>query len=164
MLTQGDKLIGVFSRALTKTQQNYTVSERGLLAILEALKQFRCIVFNSKITVMTDHMNLLTSKDINSNRFQRWKLLLNEYDIVLKYTKGSENTVADTLSRCYLLRIPTHKEWSIQIQKLQEKVFEDIQVKQGVLKLENPLNKENEALWTTHSQKIFIPEEAQESF
>ena len=49
-------------------------------------------------TVFTDHKNL-TTKNFNTDRVMRWRLLLEEYGPELKYLEGHKNIVADALSR-----------------------------------------------------------------
>ncbi len=41
VITQGSKLIAIFSRKLTEMQQHYSVTKIELLAILETLKEFK---------------------------------------------------------------------------------------------------------------------------
>lgn len=75
VLTQGESIIGFFSRKLSPAQTRYTVSEKELLAVIEALKHFKSIVYLSRINIQTDHSNLLYNTDLENNRSQRWKLL-----------------------------------------------------------------------------------------
>ncbi len=54
----------------------------------------------SKITVYTDHKNLMQDAlGLTSDRVYRWRLLLEEYGPTIKYIKGIHNTVADAISR-----------------------------------------------------------------
>ena len=57
-----------------------------------------------KIKVYTDHnpLNFLkTMKNKNKNqRLVRWSLALQEYNLEIQHIPGSENVVADALSRC----------------------------------------------------------------
>lgn len=101
VLTQGTKIIGFYSKKFTPAQTRYTVTEKELLAITESLSHFKNLVYLSPITVYTDHSNILFDTDPSSNRAQRWKLALEEYDLVLKYKPGAANIMADHLSRCF---------------------------------------------------------------
>lgn len=86
-LTQGESIIGLNSKTLTKTQSNYTTTEKELFAIIKSLKHFWTTVFNSKVNAFTDHQNLTHPNTITSNRFQRWMLLLGEYDVDIHYIR-----------------------------------------------------------------------------
>lgn len=95
------KVISLISRGLNKAERNYTVSEIEMLSVVFALTKFREYVLGRKITIVTDHKALeflLTSK-LTSNRLTRWILYIQEYDFEIKYRKGSENIIADFLSR-----------------------------------------------------------------
>lgn len=101
VLKQNNKLIALYSKKFSAVQQRYTVSEKELLAVIESLKYFKNLIYLSEIEVKTDHKNLIHNNlDPQTNRMQRWKLLLSEYDIKWKYIKGQDNTAADLLSRC----------------------------------------------------------------
>ena len=103
VLVQNGHLIGVFSSKLTSAQENYTVSEKEFLAVIESLKHFNHFIYGSKIEIFTDHINNTFDSTVNNNRIQRWKILLSDYDYELKYYTGKENRAADFLSRCYRL-------------------------------------------------------------
>ena len=98
-----DRVICYFSKKLSKCQQNYSTIEKECLSLLLALQHFDVYlnVTLHPILVYTDH-NPLTflHKMANKNqRLTRWSLQLQEYDIVIKHIKGSENVIADALSR-----------------------------------------------------------------
>ena len=83
---------------MNSAQHNYTTTEKELLSIVEALKEFRNILLGHQITVYTDHKNL-THKILNTERVMRWRLILEEFGTELKYIKGENNVVADDLFR-----------------------------------------------------------------
>ncbi|RVX05697.1 Retrovirus-related Pol polyprotein from transposon 17.6 [Vitis vinifera] len=81
--------------------ENYTTTEKELLAVVFALDKFRAYLVGSSIVVFTDHSALkylLTKQDAKA-RLIRWILLLQEFNLQIRDKKGVENVVADHLSR-----------------------------------------------------------------
>lgn len=92
-----------FSRRLTSSERNYDVGDRELLAVKEALQEWRHWLEGAEIPffVYTDHKNLeylRTAKRVNP-RQARWALFFNRFTFSLSYRPGSKNTKADALSR-----------------------------------------------------------------
>ncbi|GJS15915.1 putative nucleotidyltransferase, ribonuclease H [Tanacetum coccineum] len=89
------------SKTLNSAQQNYTVTEKELLAVVFAFDKFRSYLVLSKTVVFTDHaaIKYLFSKQDAKPRLIRWILLLQEFDIEIKNKKGAENITANHLSR-----------------------------------------------------------------
>ena len=100
VITQDNRPIAFFSRKLSKMQQKYRVTEIELLAIVEALKEFKGMLWVQDIKVYTDHKNLTRDAlGLTSDRIYHWWLLLEEYAPKIIYVKGIHNTVADAILR-----------------------------------------------------------------
>ena len=89
------------SKTLNPAQENYTTTEKEMLAVVFAFDKFRSYLVLSKTLVYTDHAALkyLLNKPDAKPRLLRWVLLLQEFDIEIVDKKGVENVAADHLSR-----------------------------------------------------------------
>nr|GFA45485.1 reverse transcriptase domain-containing protein [Tanacetum cinerariifolium] len=89
------------SKTMTEAQIHYTTTEKEMLAVVYAFEKFRPYLVLSKSIVYTDYSALkyLLNKQNAKTRLLRWVLLLQEFDITIRDKKGSENLVADHLSR-----------------------------------------------------------------
>ncbi len=95
------KAISFASRSLNKAERNYSTSHKECLAVIYGVRKFRMYIEYSPFVVETDHQALkwLMSQKEPTGRLARWALDLQEFDIEIKYRKGSENQLADALSR-----------------------------------------------------------------
>ena len=100
VVSQNQKPIAFFSRKLNFAQRNYTVTKKGLLAIVETLKEFRYILYGHRVIVYTDHKNLCsTTAQHEGQRVMRQRLIMEEYGIEIRHIEGEKNYTADALSR-----------------------------------------------------------------
>lgn len=98
---QNDKPVCFASRTLSDTEVNYSTIEKEMLAIIWAVQYYRPYLFGTKFTIVTDHKPLtwlMNFKQPNS-KVIRWRLQLLEYDFEVVYKNGSQNVIADALSR-----------------------------------------------------------------
>lgn len=102
VLSQGKQPITFISRTLSATEQNYATNEKELLAIVWALQKLRNFLYGiADLTIYTDHQSLkyaISEKNPNS-KLKRWKCLIEEFGAKIEYKPGSENIIADALSR-----------------------------------------------------------------
>lgn len=94
------RMISAYSKRLDTAQQNYTITERELLAIVKACEHFKHYLWGKEFELHTDHKALTylqTCKD-PTLRLLRWALSLQQFDIKIVYIKGGDN-IADCLSR-----------------------------------------------------------------
>jgi hypothetical protein len=105
IITQKDKPLAFYSRKLTDPQTRYTVTELELLAILEMLCEYKCILLGHLITIYTDHKNL-TFSNFTTNRVNCWRLIVEEYGPKIVYLPGKRNIIANALSHLPKLNDP----------------------------------------------------------
>lgn len=97
--------IAFHSARLSDAERNYPVGEQELLAVISALRKWRCYLEGAKggVTVVTDHLpnTFLDTKSAEqlSRRQVRWQLELSRINPNWVYEKGQTNA-ADPLSRC----------------------------------------------------------------
>ncbi|KAG7357555.1 reverse transcriptase RNA-dependent DNA polymerase [Nitzschia inconspicua] len=99
VLMQGKKTLAFFSKKLNKAQRNYSVGEKEMLSIVEALKEFRTMIYGYPIDIHTDHKNWTHDKTFRNARVMNWRMFLEDYAPSLHYVKGESNEIADALSR-----------------------------------------------------------------
>jgi len=95
--------VAFHSRKLNPAERNYQIHDKGLLAILEAFKEWNhyLVGADKHVTVYTDHQNLqnfLTTKVWNQRQI-RWAQRLADYHFKIVYRLGKRGGKPDALSR-----------------------------------------------------------------
>ncbi|CAA9998761.1 unnamed protein product, partial [Nesidiocoris tenuis] len=104
VLLQNNQPVAYSSKALTKSQLNYSQLEKEATAILVGCKKFHSYIWgNRSLVIETDHKPLeaIFKKPLHSApaRLQRIMFEIMPYSPSIQYKKGSELYVADALSR-----------------------------------------------------------------
>ena len=111
-IMQKGRPLAFYSRTLTAPQKAYTTGEQELLSIVEALKEFRNLLFGQRIVVHADHKNILYA-NLDNQRIIRWRCLVEEYGATFEHIAGSKNVVADALSRLETCSKPSVPEGTV---------------------------------------------------
>ena len=105
-LMQEGQPVTYASRSLTKAEQNYSQIEKELRAQVFGMEHNHQYVYGRKVTLWTDHkpLEIIAKKPLAAapKRLQRLMMRLTQYDVEIKYRRGPEMYLADTLSRAYL--------------------------------------------------------------
>ncbi len=102
---QGPQPVAYMSRKHSPAERNYMTREKELLAIVEALREWRHYFAGKEVTVFTDHDSLrylMTQTLPLTGRMARWLEQTQEFDLKIGYVPGKANVVADALSRMQL--------------------------------------------------------------
>jgi hypothetical protein len=148
------------SRKLQPPERNLAPYDRELLALIHALLKWKHLLLGAKLTVHTDQhaLKYLLSSPTRTSRQERWLAELMRFMPDIKYVKGSDNVVADALSRRADLAslVLTSLLPSALLVEVRDTCIKDPAslrlLAQGTL-----VNREG-LLYTVDSDKLFIPE------
>lgn len=105
--TQALRPIAFASSVLSKTEQNYSATERELLGVVTAFNKFHDYLFLRPVKLYFDHaplLPLIVKGRGTTRRLARMLPALSEYDVEPFYIPGPTNQCADALSRLHHLR------------------------------------------------------------
>ena len=106
VLLQDNQPVAFSSRSLTDAETRYAQIEKEMLSIVHGCIKFHHFIFGKHVTIYNDHKPLedIYRKPLLSTpmRIQRMRLRLQWYDITVKYRRGKDMELPDTLSRAQL--------------------------------------------------------------
>jgi len=105
--------VAYISKSLNKTERNYEIHDKEMLAVIHCLEAWRYFLegSRSKFKVWTDHKNLeyfMSNQKLNC-RQARWALYLLRFNFILKHISESKMGKADGLSR--------RLDWEVGVEK-----------------------------------------------
>ena len=105
VLLQDRQPIAYFSEKLTGATRNYQTYDKELFALIRVLKTWQHYIWPKEFVIHSDHAALahLKSQATLSRRHARWVEFMETFPYVVRHKKGSDNVVADALSRRYVL-------------------------------------------------------------
>ena len=95
------KVIYYASKTFNKAQENYSTTEKEMLAMVFSCEKFRPYILGSHVIIHTNQaaIKYLMVKKDSKPRITIWVLLLQEFDIKIKDKKENDNVIVDHLSR-----------------------------------------------------------------
>ena len=101
VLMQEGHPIAFLSKALSVKNLGLSIYEKELLALVMAVTKWRHYLVGSHFIIRTDHQSLkyLLDQKLNTTIQHKWMTKLLGLDYEIQYKKGTNNQVADALSR-----------------------------------------------------------------
>jgi hypothetical protein len=99
----GWRPLSFYSKKLSATEERYSAFDRELWAVFSGIRHFRYLLEGRQFHVLTDHKPLTTAlhrvSEPWSAKQQRQLAYIAEYTADIRYIAGTDNVVADALSR-----------------------------------------------------------------
>ena len=97
-----EKVIAYGSRTMSKSERNYCVTDRELLAVKYFVDYYKHYLLGRTFVVRSDHQALkwLFSLKEPKNRIARWIEILSAFSFSIEYRPGKKHGNADSMSRC----------------------------------------------------------------
>ncbi|OMJ26285.1 Transposon Ty3-G Gag-Pol polyprotein [Smittium culicis] len=106
-----ERVIAYASRALSKHESNYSITNLEGLGVVWSIKKFHHFLWGRRFQLKTDHsalIKLFSEKEV-TGRLARWSMILRQYDFEIIAIKGKNNP-SDCLSRLVDEKLPSNLE------------------------------------------------------
>lgn len=93
--------VAFFSKKFSTAERAYSTVEKECLALVWAVRKFHVYLYGVEFVLETDHepLTFIDRAKMTNSRIMRWSLMLQSYRFRLNAIKGSDNVIADYLSR-----------------------------------------------------------------
>ena len=91
--------IAFISKSLSATHINWSTIQKEAYAIFYCCQRLDYLIRDRKFTIYTDQMSLTYMIEIPTSMITRWFIAMQELDFTVHFVKGSDNELADALSR-----------------------------------------------------------------
>nr|KYP36144.1 Retrotransposable element Tf2 [Cajanus cajan] len=107
VLLQGGHPISYFSEKLKGAPLNYHTYDKELYALVRALQTWEHYLIPKEFFIHSDHESLkyLRGQGKLNKRHAKWVEFLEQFPYVIKYKKGKNNIVVDSLSRRHIFLV-----------------------------------------------------------
>jgi transposase InsO family protein len=141
------------SRGLNKAERRYSTIERELMGIIFATQKFKYYLLGRRSIAYCDHkpIQYLNNLTIENARLTRFRLKLAEFDLQIKWRKGSDNAVPDALSR-----IEQYEPEGIHTEELIEEIFAIESKLSNIEKMNEPITYIDGNMWQAREPNICV--------
>ena len=93
--------VAYYSKKFSQRERSYSTIEKECLALIWGVRKFQIYLYGVEFVLETDHQPLvfLDSAKYTNGRIMRWSLFLQSYRFRIHAIKGTDNVVADYMSR-----------------------------------------------------------------
>nr|GEZ67806.1 reverse transcriptase domain-containing protein [Tanacetum cinerariifolium] len=107
ILSQNQRPIAFFSEKLNDTRRKYSTYDKKFYAIIRSLYTWRHYLLSNEFVMFSYHgaLNFINGKHKLKRRHAKWVKFIQAFSCVIRHKVGSDNQVADALSRYHSLII-----------------------------------------------------------
>ena len=98
-----EMIVQYISRSFNPVERNWSTIEHEVFGVYFCMLACSHHLLGHHFIVETDHKNILYLQKSQAPKIVRWMLRVQEFDFEVKFIPGSDNILADTLSRLHLL-------------------------------------------------------------
>lgn len=98
------------SRKFTETERRWAIPDKEAYGMVFGCQKFEYLLRDRPFVLKTDHKNLIHLASSTSKKVVRWKLALQKFDAKIEFIEGTQNVIADALSRMVPADVPKNSE------------------------------------------------------